>query len=239
MTANHQQAPTPAIARPRRIYQKKKVQRSRCESFEIVAYILGYNCLFSTTSFGAEELISSLPARSPKHHHISDPHVRKVSPSDLHITSLKACRTGSRRTSCRHILNAEDKMSSSSSPLPPDLRVLSRKLTSIPPAQLPHSLPSLVNHVLRCREPLSAPQDQKLKDNAPESALLVHKLKTSITTLLNGRSREARFAAIGLVKAVVDVGGWEVLRGSEPWVRGLLSIVQVCVRIIHLVARAC
>lgn len=57
--------------------------------------------------------------------------------------------------------------------------------------------------------------------------MLVHKLKTSITTHLNGRSREGRFAAIGLIKAAVDVGGWETLRGSEAWVRGLLSIVQV------------
>ncbi|KAI9166619.1 Pre-rRNA-processing protein rix1 [Paramyrothecium foliicola] len=109
---------------------------------------------------------------------------------------------------------------------PPDLRVICRKLTSIPPAQLPHALPSLTNHILRCKEPLSAPQDAKPKDNASESSLLVHKLKTSITTLLNGRSREARFAAVALIKAIVDVGGWEVLRGSGPWVNGLLSIIQ-------------
>jgi hypothetical protein len=111
--------------------------------------------------------------------------------------------------------------------LPPDLRVLCRKLTSIPPAQLPYALPSLTNHILRCKEALSTAQDAKPKDGASESSVLVHKLKTSITTLLNGRSREARFAAVALVKAVVDVGGWEVLRGSEPWVRGLLSIIQV------------
>lgn len=108
-----------------------------------------------------------------------------------------------------------------------DLRVLTRKLTSVPPAQLPHSLPALIRHVLRCREALSAPQDAKLKGDANQTSMLVHKLKTSITTLLNGRSREGRFAAISLVKAAVDVGGWETLRGSEAWVRGLLSIVQV------------
>jgi pre-rRNA-processing protein RIX1 len=56
---------------------------------------------------------------------------------------------------------------------------------------------------------------------------LVHKLKTNISTLLNGRSREGRFAAVGLIKATVDIGGWEVLRDSESWVRGLISIVQV------------
>ncbi|EHK15601.1 uncharacterized protein TRIVIDRAFT_11461 [Trichoderma virens Gv29-8] len=114
-------------------------------------------------------------------------------------------------------------MSSSAST---DLRVLTRKLTSIPPAQLPHSLPALIRHVLRCRDALSAPQDPKLKGDASQTSMLVHKLKTSITTHLNGRSREGRFAAIGLIKAAVDVGGWETLRGSEAWVRGLLSIVQ-------------
>ncbi|KAM0263059.1 hypothetical protein ACHAQJ_001438 [Trichoderma viride] len=106
-------------------------------------------------------------------------------------------------------------MSSSASST--DLRVLTRKLTSIPPAQLPHSLPSLIRHVLRCRDALSAPQDPKIKGEASQTSMLVHKLKTSITTLLNGRSREGRFAAIGLVKAAVDVGGWETLRGSEAW----------------------
>lgn len=120
-----------------------------------------------------------------------------------------------------------------STSLPPDLRVLCRKLTSLPPTQLPHALPSLINHVLHCREALSAPQEQKSKDKSSESAQLVHKLKTTITTFLNGRSREARFAAIGLVKAVVDVGGWEVLRGSEPWVRGLLSVVQASTARLH------
>lgn len=49
-----------------------------------------------------------------------------------------------------------------------------------------------------------------------------------MTSLLNGRSCEGRFAAIGLVKAIIDVGGWEMLRTSDTWVRGLLSIVQVC-----------
>ncbi|PNP37493.1 hypothetical protein TGAMA5MH_10596 [Trichoderma gamsii] len=115
-------------------------------------------------------------------------------------------------------------MSSSASTT--DLRVLTRKLTSIPPAQLPHSLPSLIRHVLRCRDALSAPQDPKAKGDGSQTSMLVHKLKTSITTLLNGRSREGRFVAIGLVKAAVDVGGWETLRGSAAWVSGLLSIVQ-------------
>jgi pre-rRNA-processing protein RIX1 len=115
-------------------------------------------------------------------------------------------------------------MSSSASS---DLRVLCRKLASLSPSQLPRSLPSLVTHVLRSQDALSAPQDAKPKGDASESAMLVYKLKTSITTLLNGRTREARFVAISLIKAAVDVGGWETLRAAGPWVQGLLSIVQV------------
>ncbi|KFG81618.1 hypothetical protein MANI_019386 [Metarhizium anisopliae] len=112
-------------------------------------------------------------------------------------------------------------------PSPPaDLQVLCRKLTSIPQAQLPHALPLLTRHIVRCKDTLAAPQEQKSKDDGSQSAQLVHKFRTSVTTLLKGRDREARFAAIGLVKAIIDVGGWEMLRVSEPWVAGLLSIVQ-------------
>lgn len=113
-----------------------------------------------------------------------------------------------------------------SNSIPPDLRVLCRKLSTIPPQQLPHSLPCLVNHVLHCKGPLSAPQEQKLKGDSPEVAQLVHKLKASVTSLLKSRTKEARFTAVALVKAMVDVGGWEVLRGSFTWVQDLLSIVQ-------------
>lgn len=112
--------------------------------------------------------------------------------------------------------------------LPPDLQVLCRRLASTDPADLPPLCPSLVGHIQRCESVLSLALDQKPKDGAPEHSVLVHKLRTQITTLLNnGRSLPGRFAAAILVKAVVDVGGYECLRISEPWVRGLLTILQV------------
>ncbi|CAI4217864.1 unnamed protein product [Parascedosporium putredinis] len=70
------------------------------------------------------------------------------------------------------------------------------------------------------------PQDSKLRDNASETAVLVHKLKTALKTLLNDRDHRRRFTGVVLVKAVVDVGGWETLRSSEPWVRGLIAVLQ-------------
>ncbi|PHH55407.1 hypothetical protein CFIMG_007300RA00001 [Ceratocystis fimbriata CBS 114723] len=111
--------------------------------------------------------------------------------------------------------------------LAPELRVLCRLLTSTPPARLPRSVPVLVDYVFRCRDALSASYDLKVaKGAASETAGLVHKFKTIITTLLNGRTAQGRFAGVVLVKAVIDVGGWECLKASEPWARGLVAIVQ-------------
>lgn len=113
--------------------------------------------------------------------------------------------------------------------LPPELQVLCRRLASTDSSQLPTHCPSLVRQIQRCGTVLSLPVDSKPKDGAPESSVLVHKLKTQITTLLNnGRSLPGRFSAAILIKAVVDVGGYECLRTAEPWVRGLLSMIQVC-----------
>ncbi|KAH8653417.1 rRNA processing/ribosome biogenesis-domain-containing protein [Xylariales sp. PMI_506] len=109
---------------------------------------------------------------------------------------------------------------------PPELRSLCRKLTSAKPEQLPNLLPVLLRDVQRCQVPLSSAQESKTTANSSEVVVLVHKLRTQITALLSGRSVEGRFAAIPLVKTFIEVGGWECLRLSEPWVRGLLSILQ-------------
>ncbi|KAK4157983.1 rRNA processing/ribosome biogenesis-domain-containing protein [Chaetomidium leptoderma] len=109
---------------------------------------------------------------------------------------------------------------------PPELRVLCRRLASTPVDDLPRLCPLLVSHVLRCGGPLSAPQDAKSKDKSSETPMLVHKLRTHITTLLTGKNPAGRFAAVCLVKAVIDVGGWESLRASDPWLRGLIGVLQ-------------
>ncbi|CAK7205542.1 hypothetical protein SEUCBS139899_008319 [Sporothrix eucalyptigena] len=110
--------------------------------------------------------------------------------------------------------------------LPPDLRVLSRKLAATSPVDLPSLCPVLVGHILRCGEPLSASAEQPGKGNASEASVQVHKLKTQINTLFQGKTPQGRFAGTILAKAIVDVGGWESLRTAEPWVRGLLSLLQ-------------
>ncbi|OTB08581.1 hypothetical protein M426DRAFT_157842 [Hypoxylon sp. CI-4A] len=110
--------------------------------------------------------------------------------------------------------------------LPPELRSLCRRLTTTKVEQLPALLPSLLKDLLRCHGPLSKPQEAKVSESSSESTVLVHKLKTQISTLLNSRTTQGRFVGVALVKAAIETGGWECLRTSEPWVRGLLSVLQ-------------
>lgn len=109
--------------------------------------------------------------------------------------------------------------------IPSELRILCLRLTSTPPKDLPNLTPTLVQYVFQCQIPLSNPSVNSGKADASQSAVLVHKLKTQLTTLLNGKSAEGRFAAIVLIKVVVEVGGWEILRDAGSWVRGLLSVL--------------
>ena len=60
-----------------------------------------------------------------------------------------------------------------------------------------------------------------------KSAVIVHKLKTQLSALLQDKNAEARYAAVILIKASVEVGGWNVLQGIGAWVRGLIGILGV------------
>ena len=105
------------------------------------------------------------------------------------------------------------------------LRAITVRLSSTPPKQLPHIASFLANDIGRCAAELSTPNSQS--KNGSESAILVHKLKTQISALLQGKHAEERWSAVVFVKATVEAGGWEVLQGSGPWVRGMLTILGV------------
>jgi len=111
--------------------------------------------------------------------------------------------------------------------LPPELRVLCAQLTTTSPVDLPRLTPTLLRYIFQCRAPLSSPTVNTAKPDSNTASVQVHKLKTQLSSLLNGKSPEGRFTAVVLIKGVVEAGGWEILKGSEPWVRGLLSILGV------------
>lgn len=114
--------------------------------------------------------------------------------------------------------------------LPSDLRVLCFQLSTTSTYDLPRLAPTLLQRIVRCQIPLSSPAGSTAGPDASASSVLVHRFKTQISTLLKGQSREGRFAAVVLIKGVVEVGGWEVLQGAElksSWIPGLLSVLVV------------
>lgn len=114
--------------------------------------------------------------------------------------------------------------------LPPDLRVLCFQLSATAADDLPRLVPTLLHRISRCQLPLSSPVGSSAGADASTTSSLVHKLKTQLSTLLKGQSPEGRFAAVALVKAVVEEGGLEVLQSPElknSWIPGLLSVLVV------------
>ncbi|MCJ1356348.1 MAG: hypothetical protein MMC33_006343 [Icmadophila ericetorum] len=105
------------------------------------------------------------------------------------------------------------------------LRMVTQRLSSTPTEQLPYVVPQLTNTLLLCRPTLLASSGSQNGKDGAESAVLAHKYKTKITALLQDKSVEARWAAVVLVKATVEVGRWEVLKGSGAWVRGIIGIL--------------
>ncbi|KAL4919432.1 rRNA processing/ribosome biogenesis-domain-containing protein [Aspergillus aurantiobrunneus] len=106
------------------------------------------------------------------------------------------------------------------------LRAVNHRLTSLPVQNLPAIVASLAASITECGDLLSAPQSQKAGKADSDHAVQVHKLVTRLSSLLQDRSFEGRWAAVVLVKALVEAGQWEILRGSEPFVRGLMAILS-------------
>lgn len=111
------------------------------------------------------------------------------------------------------------------------LRSVTQRLTATPAATLPHIIPYLVTTISGCKDILADIGSQSQKKGDQDASIVVYKLKTQISTLLQDRNKEARWAAVVLVKAIVEAGGWSVLQGSGAWVRSLLGLMGVSDRI--------
>ena len=107
------------------------------------------------------------------------------------------------------------------------LRVVTQRLSSTPFKQLPHVAPYLATTIAQSGKAFAAPTREGQAVGGSESAVIVHKFKTQLSALLQDKSPEARYAAVILIKATVEVGGWNVLQGVAAWVRGLIGILGV------------
>ncbi|KAF1915661.1 rRNA processing/ribosome biogenesis-domain-containing protein [Ampelomyces quisqualis] len=105
------------------------------------------------------------------------------------------------------------------------LRALTYRISSTPTAQLPHHVPAIAASLAHCRTLLSSPQPAASKTSS-ESSVAVHKYRTLLSALLQHRALHGRWSATVLIKATVELGGWETLQKCLPWVRGLLAILS-------------
>ena len=107
------------------------------------------------------------------------------------------------------------------------LRVVTQRLSSTPLRQLPHISPYLATIIAQHAKLLAAPTKEGQLAGETESAVVVHKLRTQLSALLQDKNPEARYAAVILIKSTVEVGGWKILQGVGAWVRGLIGILGV------------
>lgn len=104
------------------------------------------------------------------------------------------------------------------------LRAVTFRLSSSPTIQLPLQVPAIAASLVNCRTLLSSAYVSGSKTSS-EASVAVHKYRTLLSTLLQDRTIQGRWTAIVLIKATIEVGGWETLQKSLPWVRGLLGVL--------------
>jgi pre-rRNA-processing protein RIX1 len=98
------------------------------------------------------------------------------------------------------------------------LKALIQRLTSTPVEDLPNIAYFLASSISAS---INFPQNP-----GSDRATLLHKLKARISSLLQERTPEGRLAAVIVAKAVIEAGGREILVDSEPWLRGLIGILN-------------
>ena len=127
-----------------------------------------------------------------------------------------------------HSWDCPDMPPASSGPAISPLRAVNHLLATTSSELLPNSISHLISAVQSSCETISAPGGQISRKDTSEASVALHRYKTQLSTLLQGRNAEGRWVAVVLIKTTVEVGGWEILRTCDAWVRGLVGILGVC-----------
>lgn len=101
------------------------------------------------------------------------------------------------------------------------LRSVTSRLSSTPSWQLPHVAPVLAGRISESGWLLST-QTSELSAGA---GVLLHKLKTQISTLLQDKSPQARWTGVVLAKVTIEAGGYQVLQEVGSWLRSMIMIL--------------
>lgn len=108
------------------------------------------------------------------------------------------------------------------------LRAAVHNLCTIPVKELTSTAEYIATTISESSAILSVPANQGQSAGEPDKAVLLQKLKARITSLLQDKTVEGRWAGVVIMKATVESGRWEILRGCEPWARHILAILGVC-----------
>ena len=101
------------------------------------------------------------------------------------------------------------------------LRAVAQRVTSTPTEDLPRIVGFLSNSLGDCSWPVDDDRTQQVDTSAP-----LHKLKTRVSSLLQDRSSEGRFAAAVLIKPLTEAVFASDSSVLEPWARGLIGCLN-------------
>ncbi|KAI6802630.1 hypothetical protein KC361_g1081 [Hortaea werneckii] len=104
------------------------------------------------------------------------------------------------------------------------LRAATFRLSTTGQKQLAFIAPQIAAQLWHCKDLLST-TPENTKQNS-ENSVTMHRFKTKISSLLQDRTFEGRWAAVILTKAAIEAGGVEVLSKSNAWVRSLIGILK-------------
>lgn len=102
------------------------------------------------------------------------------------------------------------------------LRMINNRLSSTPLWQLPQVVPYLADTIGKCSSVFSDADAYGMKDGS-DVGMHVHRVKTRISTLLQEKSPQVRWAAVVFIKAIIEAGGIEVLQESNAWIRLMIG----------------
>ena len=101
------------------------------------------------------------------------------------------------------------------------LRAVTYRISSTPTKQLPPVATQLAGLIWNCKDILSTSLQSQ-----SDAASIAHRFKTTITSLLQDRTVEGRWAAVVLTKATIEAGGIATLTKANGWVKSLIAILK-------------
>lgn len=107
------------------------------------------------------------------------------------------------------------------------LRLLTQRIEGIQSGQNPQIAAALTSELSRCGDLFSLPASDAKAREGPDVHVLTHKFKTQVTALFHSKKPEQRYAAVVLAHAAVQIGGFDILQATGPWVKALLMMLKV------------